>query len=274
MKQITSRDNPQYKHWLALSSRGRDRRKTGRSLLDGTHLLTAALETQALELVGVIFADSALAQLEIAQLQQRTQSLPQTVLSDSLFRELSTVDTPTGVLTEFVIPECEQPIAAQISHSVVALDGVQDAGNLGTLIRTAAAAGIGELWLGEGCAQAWAPKVLRAGQGGHFCLPIREQLDLPQVLAELRQRSTTPVLVTGLNPQSVSLFTLPLQQPVVWLFGAEGQGVSADVAALASTTVTIPMPGAVESLNVAAAAAICLFEQVRQCNPGGGSDGA
>ncbi|MEY3202702.1 MAG: hypothetical protein RIR70_2252, partial [Pseudomonadota bacterium] len=129
----------------------------------------------------------------------------------------------------------------------------------GTLLRTAAAAGATAVWLTKGCAQAWSPKVLRAGMGAHFCLPIVEGVDLTLALAKT---STTSIATTLDATQS--LFETDLTGPTIWLFGAEGKGLSEDIKARATARITIPMPGPMESLNVAAAAAICLFEQARQ----------
>ena len=139
------------------------------------------------------------------------------------------------------------------------LDAIQEPGNLGTLLRTAAAAGIRDVLLGEGCAQAWSPKVLRAGMGAHLALAIHEQAPLARMLAGFAGEIAAPA------PEAPeSLFELDLRQPVAWLFGNEGAGLSPEVAALATREVCIPMADRTESLNVSAAAAVCLFEQVRQ----------
>jgi TrmH family RNA methyltransferase len=115
--------------------------------------------------------------------------------------------------------------------------------------------------LTAGCAQAWSPRALRAGMGAQFLLRIREQADV----AALLQHYPGPILATGLQGGARALYEHDLRGAVAWLFGAEGRGLSPELTALASAVVVIPMPGAVESLNVAAAAAVCLFEQVRQC---------
>jgi len=180
------------------------------------------------------------------------------VMPPGLFNTLSPVTTPTGILAEIPLPETLP--APDANGDVLALAGVQDAGNLGTLLRTAVAAGVTQIWLDRQTTQAWSPKALRAGMGAQFCLSIAENVDLAQRLASSERR----VLVTSLETGSVSLYALDLRQPSVWVFGSEGQGVPAALQALAHDRVRIPMPGQIESLNVGAATAVCLFEQVRQ----------
>lgn len=177
-------------------------------------------------------------------------------LPDGLFREISGVATPVGILAVIRIPEASD---APIDGSCVMLDAVQDGGNIGTILRTAAAAGVREVMLGHGCAGAWLPKVLRAAQGAHFGLRIREQVDLA---TQLRRYTGTSVATVA--REGTPLFDLSLTGNIAWVLGNEGAGVAADLIALAGQRTTIPIAADTESLNVAAAAAICLFEQVRQ----------
>jgi TrmH family RNA methyltransferase len=139
---------------------------------------------------------------------------------------------------------------------------VQDPGNVGSMLRSAAAAGVARVLLSKHCAFAWSPKVLRAGQGAHFCLDIHEDVDLP-AWARAYRASDAEVVAT-VAAGGTSLFAAPLAGRVALAIGNEGTGLSAELAAQATQRVTIPMPGGVESLNAAAAAAICLFECVRQ----------
>ena len=136
---------------------------------------------------------------------------------------------------------------------------MQDPGNLGTVLRTAAAAGIGQALLSPGCAAAWSPKVLRAGQGAHFALAIHEEADLAAFMADYRGMTAATCL-----DGATSLYEARWTGPLAWIFGAEGQGVRPELVAAAQLRIKIPMPGAVESLNVGAAAAVCLFEAVRR----------
>jgi TrmH family RNA methyltransferase len=173
-----------------------------------------------------------------------------------LFREVSGVTTPVGILAVIPVPE---PPTGPIEGSCVVLDAVQDAGNVGAILRTAAAAGIDNIILGPGCAGAWTPRALRAAQGAHFALAIREQIDLAGMLNTYEGRSVATVARDGR-----SLYSLDLSGAIAWIFGNEGAGISAGLVAAASHRATIPLATETESLNVAAAAAICLFEGVRQ----------
>ncbi|KAA3655371.1 MAG: RNA methyltransferase [Proteobacteria bacterium] len=256
---IHSRDNPLVKRIHALSTSGRERRKTGLTVLDGAHLVSAALDA-GWPLAQLVISDSGLLREEHRALLARCQgSCPVASLPDALFAHVSAVDSPSGLLALLQTPGGNTPVVSDTT-SLIVLDAVQDAGNLGTLLRTAAGAGIELALLTEGCAQAWSPRVLRAGMGAHFRMQVHEHVDVPALLSAY----TGQIAATVLGAQSRSLFTLDLSGPTAWLFGAEGQGLSAQLQAMATTQVHIPMPGQVESLNVAAAAAICLFEQVRQ----------
>jgi len=258
MKEISSRANPEVKRLHALATSGRERRAAHQTLLDGAHLVRAAVEA-GWPLRELVVSDQGLGRDEIADLLERLAHLPCVRLTDALFAHVSPVDTPSGLLAVIDLPT--PPPTAPLTESLLVLDAVQDAGNLGSILRTAAAAGVRDVLLTVGCAQAWSPRALRAGMGAQFLLRIREQADV----AALLQHYPGPIIATGLQGGARALYEHDLRGPVAWLFGAEGRGLSPELAALASAVVIIPMPGAVESLNVAAAAAVCLFEQVRQC---------
>lgn len=258
MKAISSRDNPLVKHLHALAHNARDRRKSGETLVDGAHLVAAA-QAAGWPLKQLVVSDSGHERGEIRRLIEATPaSVPVIRMPDAVFAHVSPVDTPSGLLAVADLPAT--PAAPAADASMIVLDGVQDPGNLGTILRTAAAAGIGDALLTAGCAQAWSPRTLRAGMGAHFLVRIHEQADVAAMLADYPGQ----ILATGLEAGARSLYALDLRGPVTWLFGAEGQGLSAAIRALASGIVTIPMAAAIESLNVGAAAAICLFEQHRQ----------
>ena len=258
MKAIASRDNPLVKRLHALSSSARERRKHGETLLDGAHLLDAALQRQQ-PLKGLIVAESGFASAEIQDLLARCPAeVPRYQFPDALFAHISPVDTPSGIVAIIDLPE--EAELDRLTSDVIVLDAVQDPGNLGTILRTAAAAGVRDVLLTEGCAGAWSPRVLRAGMGAHFGLRIRERVDALQVLWDF----PGPVLATALTSDAREIYGIELSRPTAWLFGAEGQGLSPALLALASERVVIPIADTTESLNVAAAVAICLFEQARQ----------
>lgn len=253
MKFIQSRDNPFYKQLKRLAESGRERRKAGRTLLDGVHLVKD-WEEQRGPVECLIVAESARSSGEISGYLGDRDC---TVLGDALMRELGLVETPSGLLA--VVPMPQPTVAVDLDSDAVLLDGVQDPGNVGTLLRTAAAAGVKQVLLAPGCAAAWAPKVLRAGQGAQFALNIFEDVDFSEFMANYR--GTT--VVTCLDG-ATSLYAAEWHGPLAWIFGAEGLGVRDEIIDLAGLKVHIPMPGAVESLNVGAAAAVCLFEALRR----------
>lgn len=248
MKIIASRDNATFKALRA-------QRDDDRALLDGPHLLAAYLDKVGLPL-RVIVSESGQGHGEVAALLARCAGAEAFCLRDALFRELAATEAPVGILAEIVVPKND---AAPPVGSCVLLDAVQDAGNVGTILRTAAAAGVRDVVLGAGCAGAWTPKVLRAGQGAHFDLTIRERVDLAAFVAGYASTSIATVARDG-----ESIYALDLAGPVAWIFGNEGAGVSEKSALAARRRATIPLAAGCESLNVAAAAAICLFEERRQ----------
>jgi len=253
VKLIQSRDNTFYKGLKRLAESGRERRKTGRTLLDGLHLVEA-YEKACGPVETLIVAESALAGGEIAAYVEGREII---LLADALLRDLGLVDTPSGLLAVAAMPVAT--VAVDREKDAILLDGVQDPGNVGAILRTAAAAGVGQALLSPGCAAAWSPKVLRAGQGAHFALAIHEDADLGAFMADYR--GTTAV--TCLD-DATPLYDACWDGPLAWVFGAEGQGVRGELLAAARLRIRIPMPGAVESLNVAAAAAVCLFEALRR----------
>lgn len=253
IKQVNSADNPQYKLLKKIAGVSRERRKRGQTLLDGVHLLSALAAGGGQPRLLVLRAGAA-ATPEIARCLTSFAKAPQMVLSAPLFDKLSPVEHPTGILGLLDIP---QPVP-QVGSCCVLLENIQDPGNLGSILRSAAAAGVVAVYLSQGCAEAWSPKALRAGMGAHFLLAIYEQ----QVLTEIAVRCKS-VVATSLTATQ-SIYATDLTGPMAFLFGNEGAGLSPELMACATCRVTIPMPGAVESLNVGAAAAICLFERVRQ----------
>ncbi|MDO9450206.1 MAG: RNA methyltransferase [Rugosibacter sp.] len=255
LRRITSRANPVFKALSALASDPRAPRREGRALADGIHLVADCF-AHGITVQQVLVSESGQQNPQIAALLANAGEIEYLLLSDTLFREISGVATPTGIAAVIDIPPAPQ---GTIAGDAVLLDAVQDAGNVGTILRTAAAAGVRDVVLGPGCAGAWTPRVLRAGQGAHFNLRIREQTDLLTAQNACRGMSIATVACEG-----VSLYTLDLGQPIVWLFGNEGAGLSAELIAAAQQRVTIPLAASTESLNVAAAAAVCLFEAVRQ----------
>lgn len=258
MKLITSRDNAAYKEFKHLATSAQARKKAGQTLLDGVHLCEAWLGLRGLPLHCIV-AESALAHPEVAAIAARCEAghAPVTGLPDNLYNALSQVEHGVGVLFLIATPQAALPQA--LTENAVLLDNLQDPGNVGSILRSAAAAGIRQVYCGPGTAFCWSPKVLRAAMGAHFVLDIFEQVDLAALAANARVR----VLATS-GYAAERLYDLDLKRPVAWVLGHEGQGVSPALLAAATHRVAVPHLGKVESLNVAACAAVCFFEQLRQ----------
>lgn len=250
MKTVSSRSNPLYKKLSALAADAREQRKHGLTLLDGPHLVDTYRRQVGLPETLVV-SESGCANPEVVRLIAAHTGVEPVLLGDSLFTALSGVSTPVGIFSVIHIPA--EP-GAFAGGNCVLLDAVQDAGNVGSILRTAAAAGVHEIFLGAGCAGAWSPRVLRAAQGAHFRLRIHEKSDLAAVLGAFQGTSLATVIGNG-----ISIHEADLRGDLAWLFGNEGCGINPSLSALADHVVTIPLAADTESLNVAAAAAVCLF---------------
>ena len=256
VKEIASADNPRFKALLKLAHSSRARREVRCSLLDGIHLV-AAYQQNVGAAEELVVSRSGLDNPEIRGLLEGMAPRATLVLSDALFKRLSTVETPTGVLAVIITPR-PPDVPAEIDACVM-LEDIQDPGNLGSILRSAAAAGVRQVFLSTHCVHAWSPRVLRAGMGAHFMTEIHEQCDL----LALVQRCKGTVIATS-HLAKASIFDTDLGGETAFLFGNEGAGLSQALAQAAHVVVAIPMQGTGESLNIAAAAAICLFERVRQ----------
>lgn len=258
MKTIRSRDNALVKQLVALAHSSRERKKAGLTVLDGIHLISAYVDAIG-EPVSVAISETAQDRLEVIALLARCSSASRNVLADTLMASASTLDSPAFMMA--IVPT---PVPKVIPHNVdavLALEDVQDPGNIGSMLRSAAAAGVRHVALSKTCAFAWAPKVLRAAQGAHFSLNIREGVDLTDFIRTYEGQS---LALVAQSKDATPLYSSDLRKPTVFLIGNEGAGLSQGLVKGATQRVTIPMPGKIESLNAAATGAICLFELVRQ----------
>ncbi|WP_334107343.1 TrmH family RNA methyltransferase [Methylobacillus sp.] len=252
-KHITSRDNSLFKQLRKLAENARERRKSNETLLDGAHLLQAYIEQFGLPKLLIIAEGESTN--EVVGLLQALADVPTVMFTTLMFAELSPVATPTGILALVDIPQLPMP---EQPDFVLMLEDIQDPGNLGSMLRSAAAAGVQGVYLSQGCTDAWSPKALRGGQGAQFVLPIIERADLVQESQGFHGQTLAATLA------GQSLYDIGLQQPTAFIIGNEGAGLSDALIAAASCQVSIPMAGQVESLNAAAATAVCLFERRRQ----------
>ena len=262
LEPITSRRNPLVKRLRQLHD-ARGRREEGLILLEGTHLLQEVLRLQLQP--SDLLVTPAWLEAHPALVAALPQGWERRLVSEEVLEAIATTRQPDGVVLTLPPPAPAQGAPAPF---VLALDGLQDPGNLGTLMRTALAAGVGALWLGDG-ADPFQPKVLRASAGAALSLPLRRgsRLELEQWLAAAAGAGWQVVvtLLPGAGPVPPQPYwQLDWTRPTVLLLGNEGAGISPALAALASQRVTIPHSPAVESLNVAVAAAPLLLERLRQ----------
>lgn len=242
---ITSKDNPLLKQLRVLSQDSTAYRKFGRVWLEGDHLCRALLDRGQTPAVAV-FSESHWPQAD--ERLRRAAPVVHTV-PDRLMASVSALESPAGVGFVWSLPEVPTILA---DVPTVVLDRLQDAGNVGSVLRSAAAFGFRQVLALRGSAALWSPKVVRAGMGAHFGLRLIETLSADD-LASLQ----VPLVLTS-SHQGDALHQTTLPWPCAWVMGHEGQGVSLALAQRAACWVRIGQPGGEESLNVAAAAAICL----------------
>ena len=257
MKTIRSRDNAFVKQLIALAHSSRERRKVGLTVLDGIHLVRAYIDAQGPP-HAIAVAESAMAREELAGILADCSPQSVNVLADKLMAEASSLDSPAFVMALVGTPEAR---AVPSDASVLVLEDMQDPGNVGSMLRSAAAAGITQIVLSKNTVFAWSPKVLRAAQGAHFLLNVVEGAD---VIAYVRSYRGQSLALVPRGAGVGRLYDVDMKGPTAILIGNEGSGLSRELIAVATHRVAIPMPGKVESLNAAAAGAICLFEMARQ----------
>jgi len=252
IKAISSRDNPLLVRLRKLAGDPAAYRKSGEVLIEGDHLCAAFLQRGGVVPQAVI-TEAAWDVPALRALAERADAVA--VIPQALMTGISTLESSAPLA--FVLP---WPGAGRMlpEAATVVLDRLQDAGNVGAIIRSAAAFGFAQVLSIKGTAALWSPKVLRAGMGAHFGLNLIEVAD-EAALAEL----TVPLLATS-SHAARAIHQVNLPWPCAWVLGHEGQGVSAAVMQRCSQALRIPQPGGEESLNVAAAAAVCLYESARQ----------
>lgn len=243
---VSSRDNPLLVRLRKLAKDGAAYRREGQVWLEGEHLCSA-LRTRGRPARQALVAESAWAG-KPALRDLAGWAAEVAVLPDALLHAASGLESPPPI--GFLV-DVEAAAAPLAGVATVVLDRVQDAGNVGSILRSAAALGVRQVLARKGTAALWSPKVLRAGMGAHFALHLVEQLDDVQL--------DVPLVATS-SHGGAELRHAALPAPCAWVFGHEGQGVDAALMARCALTVRIPQPGGEESLNVAAAAAICLYE--------------
>jgi len=265
---ISSKDNPLFKEirlLQATGSKGQKARMTsGQALLEGIHLVQTWVGDSALKML--VTSELGLQNPEIAEaVYSHLEICPDTKvfqLDSTLWDLLSELVNAPHIAGLLDLPKtylAATQSMGTLAGDVVILDRIQDAGNVGSILRTAAAAGFTQVIALSGCAHLWSTKVLRAGMGAHRLLDLYEGWSNQQVLSAV----TAPLLAATADAEQ-DLYSLKkeLLHPVAWVMGSEGQGISEDLMAQARG-VSIPIDPRVESLNVSTAAAVCLFETMR-----------
>jgi len=256
-KHITSRDNPIFKHLKKVTDNAKTRRTEQQTLLDGVHLIESYI---------ALFGEPAMliipegrSSVEATALMQQFDDDLIMMVPTLMFAEITPVATATGILALVNIPQLPSP---NQPNFVLMIEDIQDPGNLGSMIRTAAAVGVEVVYLSTGCTDAWSPKCLRGGQGAQFVLPIVERADLITTLQAFHGDSFATVM------DGESIYRHDLSHATAIVIGNEGAGLRQQTVNACNHRLTVPMAsrskGGVESLNAGAAAAIVLFEKYRQ----------
>lgn len=262
-KYISSNENTLVKRLKVLLEGGakasKTRQELGLAVIEGIHLAQAWLASE--DMVEIFTTEAGIEQPEIAAvIDMQLAAVPDTdlyILDESLWKKLTELENAPPIMACVRIPKHDFPL--DFKKDVLILDCIQDAGNVGSMMRTAAAAGLSYVVCMKGTAQVWSPKVLRAAMGAHRHLKIFEVWTLNQI----REKIKIPLLATSLIADQ-DLYDLgdELLDPHAWVFGNEGAGVDAELLAIAKGVI-VPQDPCVESLNVSAATAICLFEMRR-----------
>lgn len=260
MKTIQSRDNAVAKHLISLATSSRERKKMGHTVLDGAHLVTACIDAGFIP-HSIAIRESAVTSPDAVSLLKIIdgKNIAFYLMADDIMDKASSLESAASIMAVIGTPPSQS--TPHTAKAVIVLDNVQDPGNVGSILRSAAAFGFPHALLGHGCAQAWSPKVIRAGQGAHFVINIEEAAD---VSAWLKNYQGNRVALVPNNENAVALFTLNLAGASAFIIGSEGAGISAEVLATATDYATIPMSGKMESLNASACAAIAMYEWHRQ----------
>jgi len=249
---VTSKDNPLLVRLRKLALDGAAYRRGGQVWIEGEHLCMALRERGRAALQAVVNEDAWVR----PELRDLAAWAPRVALVPAaLFKACSALESPAPIGFLIDVPATDAPLQGVAS---VVLDRVQDPGNVGSILRSAAAFGVLQVLALKGTVALWSPKVLRAGMGAHFGLHLVEGLEAGALTSLGVALVATSSHAGHLLPQA------PLPQPCTWVLGHEGQGVHAELLARCALQVRIPQPGGEESLNVAAAAAVCLYESARR----------
>lgn len=247
MKRIESTSNALVKQWKKLIQKKKERETTGEFLVEGVHLVEEAIKAGAV--IHLIVSE------EVDYPESWKEAGVFVEVTNEVARELQETETSQHVFAHCRKEAVDQPIEAGKRYLLI--DAVQDPGNVGTMIRTADAAGIDAVIVGKGSADPYNAKTLRSAQGSHFHLPI-VSMELEEAIEQF-QCASIPVLATGWSKTAKSYRDVALDETFALIVGNEGAGVAPYYMERADEVVYIPMPGRAESLNVGIATGILLF---------------
>lgn len=258
VNRIQSRQNRLLKHWKKLQ-KSKERRKAQTFFIEGEHLLKEAIASN-LTMVACIVMEEKWSWFRSRFAFDQIDS-PIYLLPASIFHTLMETETPQGIAAEVRFPNRVKQEQTFSGDTYLLLDAIQDPGNLGTIIRTAEATNVDEIWLGKGSVDPTNAKVIRAAMGSSFrVLTFQECLD--RVIPQMKRQG---IQVIGTSPRATHpYYAYPYADRVAFLFGNEGRGVDPKLRALVDDEVMIPMHGKTESLNVSVTASILLYERLRQ----------
>lgn len=257
MKRIESRENPWIKRLNGLKIK-KNRDKEDLFIAEGLRFIREIPKDW--EVVVYVLSDAFAKENDLSPYAKRAELLR---LSDSLFSVVCDTQNPQGILAVCQKPHWNMPaVLTKKTPFLLLAEELNDPGNLGTVIRTADACGADAVFLSKGSVDLYNPKVLRATMGSLFHVPVFQNVDLP-ILAEKLKANQIPLYAAHLQGDCTP-YALPLQDACAFLIGNEARGLSENAAALCDTWVKLPMPGQTESLNASVAAAVLLYEVVRQ----------
>ena len=255
---ITSNHNPKIKLVRALLSRARDRREAGAFVVEGVRLVEEAVNSNWP--MRFVLYDESLSERGMSKVESLTsQGVDAEEVSTSVMKAMSETENPQGILA--VLESIQLPITNNPSFILIP-DQIRDPGNLGTLLRSAAATGAQAVLVPPETTDAFAPKVLRSGMGAHFKLPI-QSMSWDEI-SEVIKSAGLQVLIADMDGQSC--WEIDLTKPVALVIGSEAEGASESARKLANQKISVPMSGEMESLNAGVAGSVLMFEVVRQRN--------
>ncbi len=255
---ITSRQNTLIKETTKLSQSKKFRDKTHLMVLDGIHLCEEFSKQQGT--FKYLFVTSRFKQNPEFKKFSNIENILE--IEENLMQKISTSKTPVGILGVVEKPITQEIKSTLSENFILLLENIQDPGNLGTIFRTAVAAGIEAIFCDKNCSDVFSPKVLRASMGANFYTKIFENVDLEKIPSSF----DGDIIGTILSDSSESIFKTKFNTRTAFLFGNEGNGISDSLEKICTKKIVIPMQNNFESLNVAIAVGICLFEKVRQKN--------